>query len=103
MVTVTDVLALVESNERICPEPKRWHQLYRLLPQKGRAGPAVPLILGGWWHSTPLQKQERLRGHIEWANKHGVLEAVWNFLISLEESDWIHVNEAPSGHVDFQE
>jgi hypothetical protein len=105
VITLSDVLAVVESNERVCPNPQKWHQLYRLLPRKGRTTPALPLILGGWWHSTPVQKQERLREHIHWAADHGALGVVADFLGSLKESDWVHLSEAPSGrvHYDSQE
>ena len=100
MVTLADVLAVVNSKGRVCPQPQKWGQLYGLLPGKGPRNPAVPLILGGWWYSTPSRKQERLREHIEWAHKYGALGIVSDFLNSLQESDWVHLDEAPSGRVD---
>lgn len=100
MVVLEDVLAVIASSERVCPRPKKWMELFRLLPHKGPTNPAVPLILGGWWDSTPMQKRRRLREHVEWAATHGALDAVSNFLSSLQESDWVHLNEAPSGHFD---
>jgi len=54
---------------------------------------ALPLILGAW-HGTPaLFKIVRLREHLEWADRHGVLPEVATFLESLEESDWLHFGE----------
>jgi hypothetical protein len=99
VVTLTDVLTLIESNDRVCPQPQKWYELYRFLPNKRQSHPAVPLILGGWWHSTPAHKQERLREHVEWAAEHGALDSVFRFLSSLREDDGLHLSEAPSGRV----
>lgn len=101
MVTLTSVLGTVEGNQRVCPQPQKWHRLYQLLPRQGRTSPPVPLILGAWWHTTPAHKQECLREQIEWASAHGVLDVVSAFLNSLQESDWVHLSEAPSGRVDI--
>jgi len=54
---------------------------------------ALPLLLGAW-HGTPAPfKIVRLREHLEWADRHGVLPEVAAFLESLEESDWLHFGE----------
>jgi DNA-directed RNA polymerase len=105
VVSLADVLLAVESKGRVCPQPRKWHELYQLLPHKTATRPAVPLILGGWWHSTPTQKQQRLREHLDWAAAHGALDVVWDFLNTLQETDWVHQDEAPSGelHLDSDE
>jgi hypothetical protein len=60
-----------ESN-RVCPHPPEWHQLYNMLNdtwQKPNGGwePPLPLILGAFHDSTPLDKQLRFKEHVEWA------------------------------------
>ena|SRR5437016_1362282 len=97
MVTLQDVFAEAQKNERICPQPLRWNELYGLLPDKRRVGqgwePALPLILAAWWDSPALSKMLRMREHIEWASAHGCLEHVYTFLSGLVESDWHHLGE----------
>jgi hypothetical protein len=41
----------------------------------------------------PQLKMLRLAEHIQWAEKHNVLELVAGFLGSLREEDWYHVGE----------
>jgi hypothetical protein len=50
------------------------------------------MILAGW--SAPaLAKMLRLQEHIEWAEKHGALKEIDEFLRNLREEDWHHVGE----------
>ena len=91
------LLNYCKSNERVCPLPQKWNELYKLLPNKKRKGagfiPSVPLILGGWHHSSNLEKILRLKEHIEWADEHGALEQISKFVYSLKEEDWFHFND----------
>lgn len=32
MTTLDEVLAEVQKNNRVCPQPKKWNELYELLP-----------------------------------------------------------------------
>jgi hypothetical protein len=97
MVAVEETLAVCQSSDRVCPQPQRWNQLYELLPGRTLVGagwePPLPLILGAWWDTPDMSKFSRLRVHIEWAAKEGVLDTVHAFLASLSESDWHHVGE----------
>ena len=34
MVTLEKVLEEVQKNNRVCPNPQKWNQLYRMLPNK---------------------------------------------------------------------
>jgi len=88
------LLRFVGENDRVCPKPRRWAELYRLLPDthqlaNGGSEPAVPLILGGW-DSQDEEKADRLREHIDWAYQHGALEAVDTFLRSLPDAEWYY-------------
>lgn len=91
------LLAFVRERDRVCPLPERWTELYELLPGTTRVGggwhPALPLILGGWWHSSVRDKRERLAEHIQYAAAHGVLSQVDQFLRGLAESEWAHAQE----------
>jgi hypothetical protein len=97
MITLDKVLAEVQKNSRVCPQPIAWNQLYEMLPGKRRQGngwePAVPLILAAWWETPALMKMLRLREHIEWAHSHGCLEQVHSFLQQLAESEWHHIGD----------
>lgn len=77
--------------------PSQWKALWEMLPNRKAAGggwePALPLILAAW-HDTPaLLKMLRLKEHIDWAEKQGVLDEVDSFLRSLPESEWADVEE----------
>ena len=97
MATLEAVLAEAHKNDRVCPQPKKWQQLYEMLPERQRkdAGwePSLPLILGAWWDTPALSKMLRLREHIEWAASHGVLDDINSFLLELSEDQWHHVGE----------
>jgi hypothetical protein len=97
MIDIEQVLAEAQKNNRVCPQPKAWQQLFELLPNKSRKGtgwePAVPLILGAWWDTPAMLKMLRLREHIEWAANNDDLESVYDFLKSLPEEQWHHIGE----------
>lgn len=97
MSTLQEILSEVRKNQRICPQPISWQQLYELLPDKRRKGagwePPAPLILAAWWESSNAEKAMRLREHIEWAAMHGALDQVGAFLLHLRESDWHHESQ----------
>jgi hypothetical protein len=96
-LTIDEVLTEAQKNERVCPQPQKWQQLYDMLPQKQRKGagwePSLPLILAAWWDTPAVLKIARLREHIEWAAKHGCLVEVHSFLCELPENQWHHFND----------
>ena len=99
--TAQSLIAYCREHERVCPLPTRWVQLWELLPDRVQVGagwqPALPLILGGWHHSSDDSKKMRLSEHIEWAERHDGLAAVAAFLRNLAETDWHHLSpEYPS-------
>lgn len=95
MTTLEQVLAEARKNERVCPQPKKWQQLYELLPEKTRKGggwePPLPLILAAWWDTPETSKMLRLREHIEWAAAHSCLDQIHLFLQALPEEEWHHI------------
>lgn len=91
------LISYCSENKRVCPLPDEWNRLWKMLPNRSRQGsgwePALPLILAAW-HDTPaMMKMIRLREHLEWAEKHGELDAVDKFLRFLPETDWHHLGE----------
>jgi hypothetical protein len=78
--------------KRVCPVPKKWQELWEMLPDKqridGQWAPPLPLILDGWWYSSDEQKADRLKQHCEWAAEHEALSEVDAFLRSLVDVDW---------------
>lgn len=97
MISLQQVLAEAAKNNRVCPQPQKWQQLYELLPNKKQKGggwePALPLTLAAWRDTPAMSKMARLREHIEWAAKYGSLGRVNEFLRSLPEEEWHHLGE----------
>jgi hypothetical protein len=97
MATLEEAIKLAQANNRVCPQPQRWNELYNLLPNRKRVGagwePSLPLILAAWWDTPAISKIVRLREHLEWAASHGALDSVYSFMSELQESDWHHVGE----------
>lgn len=73
---------LGNNGEIVCPEPGLWHEIYERLASTARdAEPRVPppprpLILGGWWGSTDLQKKARWEQTLEWAKRWDLEELI---------------------------
>jgi len=96
-MSIEQLLAYCTENERVCPQPRRWNELYKLLPKTQQFGaswePPLPLILGGWWHSSDSEKRDRLATHVRWAAEHSALDAITSFLTNLKEEEWYHAGE----------
>ncbi len=97
MVSLEEVLAEIQKNNRVCPQPKSWQQLYDMLPHKRHTGggwePSLPLILAAWWDTPSLSKKLRFHEHIKWAADHGCLKEVYVFLQNIPEDQWHHLGE----------
>jgi len=79
------------SNNRLCPMPMRWNDLFNML--KNRDSLDLPLILNGWEMSSPLEKNLRFKDHIQAAAGHNQLDEIGKYLRSLNEEDWAHFGE----------
>jgi hypothetical protein len=92
-----NLITYSRENNRVCPEPSHWNELWEMLPDRHRIGsgwePPLPLILGAWNYTSNLEKMMRLSEHIRWADEHGKLEEVSAFLKGLKESDWHHLRD----------
>jgi hypothetical protein len=92
-LTVVEVMVEARKNNRVCPKPEKWQQLYELLPARRPSEPPPPLV-GAAWNGTPsIPKRMCFREHIEWAAGHGALQQVYAFMKALPETDWHHMGE----------
>lgn len=90
-VTLDRVMAEVRRNARVCPQPAEWMKLYVLLashcPSESRM-PPQPLA-GDVWKVTPVAaKRMCFIEQIEWAARHGCLQAVFDMLQALGDDQW---------------
>jgi hypothetical protein len=95
-VTLTQALTEARRSNRVCPQPQAWKKLYEMLPGKRQDGgkwePPPPLT-GTAWAATPsISKRMCLRDHLEWADRHGCLDAIHAYLKGLPESDWHYMD-----------
>lgn len=91
------LVAYSTSNNRICPEPIRWNQLWHILGCPSQElGP--PLVLSGWAFSSDRDKRARFKEHLEYALKAGMLEAAETFVRGLGPGEW-HTGE--ESHLDW--
>ncbi len=92
-LTVVEVMVEARKNNRVCPKPAKWQQLYEMLPDRQRSEPPPPLV-GAAWDATPsIPKRMCFREHIEWAASHGCLRQVFTFMKSLPEGEWHHMGD----------
>jgi hypothetical protein len=66
---------------------KYWDGLYKLLPAAPDGSrPPTPLILGGDFPDDDEGKRIRMREHIEWAERYGVLDRVHHYILRFLET-----------------
>lgn len=91
--TVDDAMLEARKNNRVCPIPARWQELYQMLPDRKNNQPTPPLV-GPSWPATPsISKRMCLREHLEWAEAKGRLDPVLAFLKQLPEGEWHHMGD----------
>jgi len=99
MATWDETLSVINCNDRICPMPGRWSELYELLlEKKNRVNSKelpLPLTLASWWYSAVFEKKARLVEQIQWAADHGCINELYGFLVNLREADWYHTGDQP--------
>jgi hypothetical protein len=88
------LLTYVSQDNRVCPEPMYWEQLWRKLPGREKyemenGNILRPLILAAWWEANDMEKAERLQLQIQYASENGVLNAVDRYLRKLRPENWL--------------
>ena len=95
--TLEACLTEARKNNRVCPQPAKWQQLYQMLRSKALQAPDVeptpPILVPAWLETPPLTKRMCFREHVEWAAAHGCIEDVYAFLKRLPEQHWYHMGE----------
>lgn len=97
VLSIDAAMLVARRNNRVCPRPERWEEFYRLLQahQAGAKAPKPPApATGAAWTVTPsLTKRLCFREQVEWADRHGLLEPVMEFMVHLDEADWFHMGD----------
>jgi hypothetical protein len=88
--TVHDLMAIVRKDNRICPQPQRWLDFYRLLEEfaDGAVLPSPPLVGVAWSETPPSAKRMCFREQVEWAVAQDCVIAATTFLKSLQDGEW---------------
>jgi hypothetical protein len=91
--TLYEVMSAVGKDNRVCPQPTRWLELYRILQISGHSQTLpTPPLTGSAWAATPaLAKRMALREQLEWADRNGCLQPVFEFIQALPDTDWHYV------------
>lgn len=89
-VSLYEVMAEIRKDNRVCPQPTRWLEFYRILQEAGSGQPLpAPPLTGSAWAATPaLAKRMCFREQVEWAAGNGCLQASYEFIKALPEGDW---------------
>jgi hypothetical protein len=85
-----EVMAAIRKDNRVCPQPTRWLEFYRILQERGAGAPlpASPLTGSAWAATPPSAKRTCFRDQVEWAANHDCLRPAWDFLSALPDTDW---------------
>ncbi|MES2938447.1 MAG: hypothetical protein V4864_12245 [Pseudomonadota bacterium] len=90
------VLGEIRRDNRVCPQPPRWVELYKLLLQHAARTESglPPRLLAGpaWSTSSSLDKRLCLRQQLEWAHLQGCLAPVAAFLRGLPDTGWYYMD-----------
>lgn len=93
-LSVSRILEFALDNARVCPMPGAWLQLYEVLTLRGQRRlepqPPEPLFGRAWVATSPGAKRARLRDLVIWARDYGGLRALQDFLLALDEEEWLH-------------
>jgi hypothetical protein len=85
-----DLMAEIRKDGRVCPQPTRWLEFYRVLQDaaQGAALPAPPLTGSAWASSSPASKRLCFSAQATWAVQNGCVVPVCEFLSNLPRTDW---------------
>jgi len=88
----TDIQAEIRKDGRVCPQPTRWLEFYRVLQDAAHGAqlPAPPITGSAWASNTPAVKRNCFQAQVTWAVQNGCVAQAAAFLIALPKSDWYH-------------
>ena len=89
-LTLYDLMAEIRKDNRVCPQPTKWLEFYRLMEQlSGSSRLPSPPLVGSAWAATPSSaKRMCFREQVEWAAANNCMHAAHTFLKNLQEADW---------------
>ena len=73
---------------RICPNPDKWLEFWKLIGSPSKSILPPPLILGGWAFSSDREKRNRFAEHVRFAADNGFTDKTQEFVSSLVGADW---------------
>jgi len=87
-----ELLLETRKDGRVCPQPTRWLEFYRLLldAKSGAALPAPPLSGSAWLSSPPNVKRACFAEQASWVVRNGCTAQAHAFLSALSPSDWYY-------------
>jgi hypothetical protein len=96
---LTSDVVMVEArkNNRVCPRPRRWAELFGLFAQwvdDGADLPSPPLTGDSWARTPALAKRMAFRAQIEWSEKAGCIDKLFDYVKALPEDEWFHMGES---------
>lgn len=94
-VTLHVLFQYCELHGRICPTPTEWMAFYSLIEDLADGSteipPPPPVSTLSWSTISPRTKRMCFHAHIEWFQQHNLLESAADFLVNLQESQWLHM------------
>lgn len=90
MANKQNLIEYVTSEDRICPMPLKWIQIFKVIGDDLPKNKLVPLILAAWNFTEDGEKQHRLIEQIEFAFSlnNAKTEEFVNAIYALTNEDW---------------
>ena len=101
---VEELIKFCTMDNRVCPVPKRWAHVMKILKFKEQdkdvQGTIRSLILSGWSFFSNDSKKKRLHHQIRfaglWSNNDKMFNELKKYLLSIEKECW-HYTKRPYG------
>jgi hypothetical protein len=88
------LMVIARRNNRVCPQPARWNELYQRVGGDRYPDLAPPPVHPAiWTRLSAMQRRLHFRDHIEWAERRRKLPEFAAFIEQLEEHDWVHMGD----------
>ncbi|MBE7370020.1 hypothetical protein [Ramlibacter pallidus] len=89
-ITLYDAMVEIRKEHRVCPQPTRWLEFYRVLEHSGGTEPlpAPPLVGSSGASASLSAKRACFSEQVEWAARNGCLGPAFGVLQSLAPSEW---------------
>lgn len=79
----------------VCPEPRTWDRLWRIMSELGTGSLPLPLILAAWGQTTDCQKRERFVEQLATVDQANVRQELIQAVSDVGASQWHCANIAP--------